>query len=214
MSEPNSPEELQLAALLVALGQNALTKLREGGIVLDIESDLLTSAPPVQRRLLAGAAQAAKVQLELKGTNVTNALVFAVSALEAIAALSIAVQDAVEQATRSSVSLSSIILAAIEVGRSQASMVLHDRGWIDDLATYDRERERKRAGAIETNAQKQGRRRQALDLAVSIVGKNATLSHEEVAIKLHALLGGRPTVRTVTGWVQNWRRTGELGPKT
>jgi hypothetical protein len=108
--------------------------------------------------------------------------------------------------------MADLIMRGVLLGQIEAIMNVTNLGWLDKLAEFDLDRERRRAGAKSTNAKSQTAKENALGEALRIAGKNPTLSHEELALKVRESLGLATTVRTLSGWVKGWRRQGFIAP--
>jgi hypothetical protein len=127
----------------------------------------------------------------------------------AIAELRVALdEDFPKTAERLSEKTAELILRGVMVGQIDMIMNAVRLGWLDKLDEHDLDRARRSAGAAATNAKKASLQESALGDAMRIAGKNQTLSHEEIAVKVRESLGLSTTVKTLTNWVREWRRKG------
>jgi hypothetical protein len=102
------------------------------------------------------------------------------------------------------------LLAAIRLGAAEAMLAQTQGGLIDEymFLKWDKSRtqESRRRGAAKVNERKATAKQNALSAAIGIAERNATLSNEDIAIKLHSSVAADTTVKTLTQWVREWRR--------
>lgn len=98
------------------------------------------------------------------------------------------------------------------LARDEAAQYVQAEKLLERALELEEDRARRRAGGLATNSKGAEQKQAALEKARALVASNATLSNEEVAIKLQSWggMGRTRTVRTLTGWVRAWRREGAL----
>lgn len=173
----------------------------------DIDFDVNNAAADVL--VLPGLIRAAQDEIERLGPKASNRLIFAERALSACITLSLAISEQ-RGAPTSHQAIVNLIWAAVEIGRSEALVTVDAHGWFEELGDLDGDRERRRDNAFASNAKKRALQHKALELCRAKSKVNPSLSNEELALKLHPLLGGDRSIRTITGWIRNWRRMGLL----
>ena len=198
------------AAAHAALLSKAIRWFREEGTVFQRPPNEYTPT-----ELIVGLAFAAHAELHERGDDASPKLEAAATLFAAIAELRSALEvptgddpDATHE------KLAEIVLRSAMVGQAEMIMTAIELGWLDKLAEYEMDRERRRAGAALANAKKADARQQALNQAVRIAGRNPTLSNEDLARKAVDAAGLKTTIRTATEWVRGWRKGGYLPPIT
>lgn len=156
--------------------------------------------------LLVGLTSVAKDELIRRGEQGSAKLLIATSVLEAVAEFRIALENA-DGAAPANVEdrVARLIFLSASVGTQDAMTAMVEAGFLDRIAAYEIERDRKRLGATKTNTNKDAVRQTALNAALAIVAKNPTLDNEDLAQKILANTGLPRKVRTVTAWVREWR---------
>ena len=131
-------------------------------------------------------------------------------ALEAIAHVIDTLDDIANRRGVFPVQMNKLMVMSIALGSVQTFMAFMREGHFDKLARLDLDRERRRIGALKTNEKRATVKTQALSAALAILGKNATLSAEELAIKVRERAGIITSIRTIGDWIRAWRRSGDL----
>ena len=96
-------------------------------------------------------------------------------------------------------------------GRGFTMVGLVRLGHFDTLVEFEIDRERRRAGAVKTNRKRATDKENALSAAIAILGMNPTLSADEAAPKIRERAGLSLGLRTIAGWIRDWRRDGTIG---
>ncbi len=159
--------------------------------------------------LILGLAFAANAELEERGDAASNKLSAAIWLFNAVAELRVALDD--EGPTTPdglSEKIAELVLRGVTLGQIDMIMNAVRLGWLDKLEEHALDRGRRSAGAAATNAKKASLHESAMGEAMRIAGKNQTLSHEEIAVKVRESLGPSTTAKTLTNWVRVWRRKG------
>jgi len=161
--------------------------------------------------LVLGLAAAAALEVQERGEGASFRLQTAATALNAVAALRAAYERPYPD-TREGVSerLAELILLASDVGRMDGFMVQVRTGALDRLSEMEAERERKRLGAHIVNRKKASVKEGAFAAALQISAVNKSLSHEDLAVKIRERMGLSIRISTITGWVREWRKGGQL----
>jgi hypothetical protein len=184
----------------------AIRWFREEGVQFQRPPDELTPTS-----LIIGLSFAAHAELRERGETVSTRLEAAAALFASIAELRIALeQPAPESAEGMHEMLAELVIRSAMVGQVDMLMTAIELGWLDKLAEFELDRERRRAGAAVVNARRASARQTALNEAIRITSRNATLSNEEVARKVLDATGLKTTIRTVTEWVRIWRKEGYL----
>lgn len=163
--------------------------------------------------LLVGLASASGAELRERGDAASDRLTTAAWAFGVIAEMRLSLDEYVplehDKVTRK---LAELISHGVMLGIVDSMMTAVHLGWFEKLKAHDLARARQSAGAQQTNAKRASVREQALSEAMRIAGKNATLSHEDVAVKVRDSLSLPTTIKTLTTWVREWRRDGHVTP--
>jgi hypothetical protein len=113
--------------------------------------------------------------------------------------------------------LAELVLAGAELGAAEARLSETMGGLFDEYMMLKhsliQSRESRRRGAAKVNEGKATAKQNALDAAIRIAAKNATLGNEDIALKLHESVAVNTTVKTITQWVREWRRRELLPPQ-
>ena len=163
--------------------------------------------------LIIGLSFAAHAELRERPEPAPVKLEVAASTFAAIAELRLALERNVPATSEAlQETLAELSIRSGMVGQADMLMTAIELGWLDKLAQYEIDRQRRRAGAEAVNARKADARQTALNEAVRITSKNQTLSNEEVARKILDATDLKTTIRTATDWVRLWRKEGFLPP--
>lgn len=192
--------------LHASLLSQALRWFREEGVTFTRPPGSITPTD-----LLVGLAIAANGELEARGDAASDRFSSAAWLFQAVAELRLGLDEHVPLKTEAvSHKIAELTLRGFMLGQIDMIMNAIRLGWLDKLAEHEIDRARRSAGAAATNAKKATLQQEALGSAIRIVSTNPTLSHEEVAVKVRESLGLSTTVKTLTGWVRDWRRKGFL----
>lgn len=182
----------------------ALRWFREEGIRFGRPRDGVTPT-----ELMVGLAVAATRELREQGDAASDKLSAATwlfcAAADLRTALEVSVSDDVDAVARK---IAEVTMRGMVLGQMDAIMTAVRLGWLDALTAHEIDRARRRSGAEATNRRKATRREDALGVALQLSGKNPTLSHEDIAVKVRESLGLPTTIKTLTSWVREWRRQG------
>lgn len=193
-----------------AILSRAIRWFREEGVTFARPAGEITAV-----ELIVGLAYAANAELHERGEAASNKLSAAAWLLQAAAELRLALEMETELSVDAvSDRLGELALRGVLLGQVDMIMMAIKLGWLDKLAQHEVDRARRSEGAAKTNAKKASVREEALGEALRIAGKNATLSNEEVAVKVRESLRLPTTVGTLTRWVREWRRKGFIAPQT
>lgn len=188
----------------------AIRWFREEGVTFQRPPE---EATPTE--LIVGLAFAAHAEIEERGIDATSdKLQFAASLFATIAELRMALDEPtpIDSPEAMREKLAELVLRSSMVGQAEMLMIGSELGWFDKLAEFERDRERRRAGADAVNQRKADARQRVLNEAILIAGRNATLSNEDLALKAVAAAKVATTIRTATDWVRDWRKKGFLPP--
>jgi hypothetical protein len=163
---------------------------------------------PTPTELVLGLAAAAHAEFQERGGDqAPMKIATAAWMLAAVGEFRVALEEPIPMRKDAiDTKIAEVTIRAQMVGQIDMFMTAVRLGWFDKLRAFEMERERRRHGAAETKAKKAALHERALGEALRITGVNATLSNEEVAVKVRESLGIATTVKTVTGWVRTWRR--------
>lgn len=163
--------------------------------------------------LIVGLSFAAHAEIRERGEEASIKLQFATSLFGAIAELRIALETPYpDDQNGMHEKLAELVIRSSMVGQVDMLMTAVELGWLDKLAEFEGDRERRRVGAAATNAKRADAKQQALNEAIRIAGKNQTLSNEELARRVLDVTGLHTTIRTATDWIRLWRKEGFLPP--
>lgn len=188
----------------------AIRWFREEGIAFQRPPE---AATPTE--LIVGLAFAAHAEIEERGLDATSdKLQFAASLFATIAELRMALDEPTraDDVDAMHEKLAELVLRSAMVGQAEMLMIGSEQGWFDKLAEFERDRERRRAGAAAVNEQKADVRQRVLNEAIRVAGRNPTLTNEDLALKSVEAARVRTTIRTATEWVRGWRKLGYLPP--
>jgi len=130
--------------------------------------------------------------------------------LEAIAHVVDTLDDLAKRQGTFPAQINKLMTMSIALGSVQTYVTFLRSGHFDKLAQLDLDRERRRIGALKTNEKRATIKTHALSAALTILSKNATLSAEELAIKVRDRAGIATSIRTLSDWIRAWRRSGDL----
>jgi hypothetical protein len=106
------------------------------------------------------------------------------------------------------------LLHAFNVGSTAEHLGLTASGHFDEFAelkfSHLKRREKQEEAARRTNEKKVEQRLAAIEAARPICAANPTLSNEDLGMKVMARMTCNVTVRTMTGWMREGRRSGTL----
>ena len=106
------------------------------------------------------------------------------------------------------------LLHAFNVGSTAEHLGLTASGHFDEFAelkfSHLNRREKQEAAARRTNEKKAELRMAAIEAARTICATNPTLSNEELGMKVMGRVNCTLTVRTITGWMREARKSGDL----
>jgi hypothetical protein len=161
--------------------------------------------------LVLGLAAAAALEVQERGEGASFRLQTASTALNTVAALRAAYERPFPDTPEGfSERLAELILLASDVGRMDGFMVQIRTGVLDRLSEMEAERERKRLGAHIVNRKKASIKEDAFAAALQITAVNKALSHEDLAVKIRDRKGLSVRISTISGWIREWRKAGEL----
>jgi hypothetical protein len=188
----------------------AIRWFREEGVVFTKQHPTVT---PLE--LIVGLASASHAELTERGEAASHKLSVAAGFLWALADLRLAIEGKHDGTRESAGSKAAeITMKSVVLGEMMGLANAVHLGWLDKMTDYEMDRERRRLGAMKSNAAKATAKQSALNEAVRIAAKNATLSNEALAIKLNESVAPNTTVKTLTLWVREWRRRGFLTAQT
>lgn len=170
----------------------------------------IRSVPESSAQFHIAIAMTARDTLAELGDNPPAELETAKMALEAIAHVTDTLDDIANRRGVLRVQVNKLMVMSIALGTVQTLVSLMREGHFDKIAQLDLDRERRRIGAFKTNEKLATQKTKALSAALAILEKNATLSAEELAIKVRERAGISTTIRTLGDWIRGWRRSGDL----
>ncbi|MFN3859651.1 MAG: hypothetical protein ACK4RV_18045 [Caulobacter sp.] len=167
--------------------------------------------PPEE--LLSGLALAASREVEERLPDCPIALMVAAAAIGAVAQLRAALGEVLPPDANSTTQwIARFALLGMELGRADQALHMVRTGAFDALGEMELMKERRRLGAEKTNAKKATAKQSALAEGMRICASNHHLSNEDLALLIRQAANLTTTIKTMTEWVRNWRRTGLLSP--
>lgn len=165
--------------------------------------------PPEE--LLDGLALAASREVEARLPNCPIELMLAATAIAAIARLRLALGQDVKPDVKSTTQwIARFAMLGVELGQADQALHMLRTGVFDALGEVELSRERRRLGAEKTNAKKATVRQSALAEGMRICASNHHLSTEDLALRIREAAKLPTTIKTISDWVRQWRRTGLL----
>ncbi len=196
---------------LSAIVRRAHSLIQGEGLILD------WNRPPESFAEYAGGIAAALDRLiEQAGDDASHRLIVAREVTAAAAAFQIVLSRSRDSDEMTADDFAEVLLQTIHLGNVEVQLSQTTSGFIDDYANLkwgqQLDRERRQRAAKSTKAAKQKKHARVLELARQIVATNPTLSHDDLAFMLKKRESLTEAIRTITGWVREWRKTGELRP--
>jgi hypothetical protein len=166
------------------------------------------------KELLIGLAMACQREVEALGDDASHKLQSANWLLNTMARFQEAAETEFELTPEGlSRKMSEMAGYGAMMGQLDMIMNLINLGWLDKLALFEVEREKRRLGAQKVNARKASAKEKVLAEAIGIAARNGTLSNEDLARIAIEKARVVTTIRTATDWVREWRRGDFLPPQ-
>ncbi len=216
----DATREIGQEAFLAGRYRDAFSHLHSGMLTKAIrwfrEEGAVFQRPPgdtTPTSLILGLSFAAHAELRERGDEASTKLQVAASLFASVAELRMALEGPIPD-TNDGIheKLAELTIRSAMLGQVDMLMTAIELGWLDKLAEYEVDRDRRRLGAATTNRKKDDARQQALNEAIRISATNQTLSNEELAGRVLKATNLKTTIRTATDWVRVWRKEGFLPP--
>ncbi len=196
---------------LFAIVRRAHSLIQGEGLIVD------WNRPPESFVEFAGGIAAALDKLiEQAGDDASHRLIVAREATAAAAAFQLVLSRARDGDEMTADDFAEVLLQTIHLGNVEVQLSQTTSGFIEDYADLkwgqQRDRKGRQRGAEATKAAKQKKHARVLELARQVVATNPTLSNDELAFKLKEKTDLSEAIRTITGWIRKWRKSGELAP--
>ncbi len=196
---------------LFALIRRAHSLIKGEGFIVD------WNRPPESFVELAGGIAAAlDTLIEQAGDEASPRLIVAREVTAAAAALQLVLSRSRDGEEMTADDFAEVLLQTIHLGNVEVQLSQTTSGFIDDYADLkwgqQRDRQRRHRAGKSTKVVKQKKHDWVLSLARPIVATNPTLSNDELAFKLKERAELKEAIRTITGWVRKWRKSGALAP--
>ncbi len=187
----------------------AIRWFREEGLTF---AKVIPNMTPLE--MILGLRAAANEEVQELGDTASDKLLVAAGYLQALAEFRLALERPVAASLEAvAMRTAELSMKAMVLGEMEGLAKAIRLGWFDKMAAFERDRERRRLGAEKVNSQKATVRGSTLAEAMRLVGKNPTLSNEDVASKVRDILSLPTTIKTLTGWVRDWRKEDFLPPQ-
>lgn len=173
--------------------------------------------PKTTAEFAGGIATALEQELERQGEQASYRLLIARNVAAAVAMIQERLLRPSDPSQTAEDATFEAFFCAFQLGAAEVHLSQTEGGIFDEYARLRwREHsaaEGRRQGAVSTNDLKRRQRNRTLSLARDIVSANPTLSNDELAFKLKARAELSQATRTITGWIRQWRKGGQLPPQ-
>lgn len=168
------------------------------------------SGPQAPTEFVVGLAMAGRKALEELGDAATIKQEAASTIFDSVAGLRQVLARPAPTEADSADRLAEMLMQAGAFGSAATLAAMVRLGHFDMLAELAADRERRRAGALKTNAKRATAKENALAAAIAVLGTNPTLSADEAAPRIRERAGIATSLRTLADWVREWRRSGTI----
>jgi hypothetical protein len=200
-----------LSIVTVDLMTQLIRLLRERGFEVEFNRP-----PSNSTEFFGGVASAIQDRIEQEGEAAPYVLTVGLELATALLGLQTLLQRPRPDDVTEADDVALVLLQSMTVGSRAEFLGLMLSGHYDEFVGLrtksDDMRERRRLGAAVANEKRRGPRKAAFDNALERCLKNPRLSNEDLALRVKADLSLPTSIRTMSGWMRDWRRGGQLPP--
>jgi hypothetical protein len=198
-----------LRIYIVALYRRAVELIHGEGLAIEIHRE------PQQFTEAAGAIAAALDEhLEREGDAASYKLIIARDVLAAVTETMLLLQRPPDPARDAGEDVAELVLQAVRLGIVETTLGQAVGGFLDEYGALKWREELQRLGRSKgqkaSTESKRRRRDPVLGMAQAIIQTNPALSNSELAFKLRQRADLPESVRTIEGWLRNWRKHRQL----